>query len=337
MTKVVVTGGASFIGSHLVDALRENHDILILDNLSSGSLDNLKHAKYNLIHIDLRTVPPIELAAYLHNAEIVFHLAADHGGRGYVETQQVACSNNFAIDNNVFQACVLARVPKIIYASSGCMYPMSLQQNVDRITYLDETHGLPPYDPDGLYGLAKVAGEQTLMYMFNEYGIESTACRFFTVYGPRAKENHAIMSFIARVFIKQDPIIVWGDGLQIRNWTHVSTIVDGMLLATELSGFNTLNLGTMQRITVHEAVLRTIELANELYYNNSYHPRIEYDKTKPVGPLARIANNQLYKDLGGTEPITFMSGLRQTLQWYFENKDREYIRQNLNRLLIERT
>jgi len=127
--KITVTGGASFIGSHLVDALlAEGHQIQVLDNCSSGSWDNLPPLiAGDPEHVDLRYESPDRIATMIRNDDIVYHLAADHGGRGYVETRQVATSNNFAIDNNVFQACILANIPKIIFASSGCVYPLRYQ------------------------------------------------------------------------------------------------------------------------------------------------------------------------------------------------------------------
>lgn len=344
MRKVAVTGGASFIGSHLVEALLQRGDeVIILDNFSSGSFDNLKHlstgSSYQvcIFQPNLRVTSPIDISAMLQGVDEVYHLAADHGGRGYVETRQVACSNNFAIDNNVFQACILARVRKIIFASSGCAYPLYLQTaetNYDPIKLCEGDIRCEGYDPDGLYGFAKLVGELTLAEIYKEHGIESTSCRFFTVYGPRAKENHAIISFIARAFIKQDPWVVWGDGTQVRNWTHVRDIVQGLLLGSTLSGCQALNIGTEESITVNDAVAQTLQYANH-YYDNLYHPEIQYDLTKPTGPMVRVASSEKYKSLGGTL-TPFKDGLLETLDWYFETHDREKVAADFERLLIER-
>jgi nucleoside-diphosphate-sugar epimerase len=336
--RATITGGASFIGSHLVDGLlKQGDEAWIIDNFSSGSRENLPHSGVHTIALDLRTLPPCELAPYFTKIDVLYHLAADHGGRGYVETHQVATSNNFAIDNNVFQAAILAGVPKIIFASSGCVYPLYMQGDTDFEEYLKEEHlagdqGYTAYDPDGLYGLAKLAGELTLQRMWLENQIESVSCRFFTVYGPRAKENHAIISFIARAFIRQDPWIVWGNGDQVRNWTYVDDIVQGLLLATKLEGCQAINLGTEEMITVTEAVARVLELANQ---KEKYHPRITYDLDKPVGPLCRVASNEKYRQLGGTV-TPFLEGLQKTMDWYYTVKNRIEVDRNLERLLIER-
>jgi len=344
--KITVTGGASFIGSHLVDALlQEGHQVQVLDNMSSGSHNNLDYPTsqpLKIVPIDLRYEYPRRIATHIRSSDIVYHLAADHGGRGYVETRQVATSNNFAIDNNVFQACILANIPKIIFASSGCVYPLDYQHSNDLFPLSENSLQLPEggYQPDSLYGLAKLSAELTLQEMYKENGIESVSCRFFTVYGPRAKENHAIISFIARAFIRQDPWQVWGDGTQIRNWTHVRDIVSGLLLARDLPGCQALNIGTEEHITVRQAVFKTIDLVNArtgMYraWDKWYSPMIEWDITKPTGPMVRVASSQKYKDLGGTF-TPFDQGLEETLNWYFENHNREQVAADFDRLLIER-
>ncbi len=346
--KITVTGGASFIGSHLVDALlAEGHQVQVIDDFSSGTVDNLTpNDRLKVVEIDLRQDLTPRIATWLRTSDLVYHLAADHGGRGYVETRQVACSNNFAIDNNVLQACILADIPKVIFASSGCVYPTYLQDKGSRVLlneddldgsdrYNQDQCGClgdiqAGYDPDGLYGLAKLAAELTLHEMYKENGIESVSCRFFTVYGPRAKENHAIISFIARAFIRQDPWVVWGDGTQIRNWTHVRDIVSGLLLARDLPGCQALNIGTEEHITVRQAVFKTIDLVG-----GGYNPMITWDLTKPTGPMVRVASSSKYKELGGTF-TPFDTGLEETLNWYFDSHDRDQVAADFERLLIER-
>lgn len=341
MGKVVVTGGASFIGSHLVERLLwEGHEVAVIDNCSSGDWGNLKAVaespNLHMLGYDLLDIPEAPLCNVFCGSDVIYHLAATHGGRGFVELEQVQCSENFAIDQRVFQACLQAEVPRIVCASSGCIYPLNLQRNTLTSIYLKESDAGPPYEPDGLYGMAKLAGELTLREMSRERGIDAACCRFFTVFGPRVKENHAIGSFIARAFIRQDPWEVWGDGTQIRNWTYVDDIVDGMLLAATLPGYNAVNLGTTERVTVREAVELTIHLANEMHYGGDYRPIIKHDMTKPVGPMNRVADNNLYLSLGGKPPLGFEEGLRRTVQWYFESHDRDQVSLNLERLLVAR-
>src|SRR3989449_2116608 len=215
--KVLVTGGGSFIGSHLLDALiQRGARVRVVDDLSSGRLDNIHHhlnnGRVEFVKADLKELGASEKA--VAGMSVVFHLAADHGGRGYVELHQAACATNLLLDANIFRASHLAGVDKVVYASSGCVYPNHLQTNPDEILYLTEDMVGPPYDADNMYGWAKLMGEMTLRSYYKDWGMKSASCRYFTVYGERGKEDHAVMAMIARAFVKADPFIVWGTGEQ---------------------------------------------------------------------------------------------------------------------------
>ncbi len=332
--KVLITGGASFIGSHLTDALVDKGaDIRIVDNLSSGKIDNIaSHIKQKTVEFikgDLLDTAVAKRAT--KNIDIVFHLACDHGGRGYVNLHQAACSTNFALDGIVFLAAIKAGVEKIVFASSGCVYPNFLQNDSKKIIYLTEDKIGPPYDPDNLYGKAKLMAELTLKAYHAEWGIKTASCRYFTVYGPRGKENHAVIAMIARAFIKQDPFAVWGDGQQVRNWTYVDDIIRGTISAAEkIDDGTAVNLGTMERIHVIEAV-------SEVLRYTKHHAKIEFQKNMPVGPINRVADNRLAKKLLEWEPkVKFFDGLHRTIDWYFATKDRGEIEETVRHRLTER-
>ena len=333
-TRVLVTGGASFIGSHLVDALIDRGATLrVVDNLSSGRLDNIRR------HVDSGAVEFREgnlldqavTEAAVEGIDLVFHLAADHGGRGYVDLHQVACATNLVLDGMLFTACRAAGVGKVVYASSGCVYPNHLQTDPGQILYLTEDMVGPPYDADNLYGWAKLMAEMTLRAYTEETGMKTANCRYFTVYGERGHENHAVIAMIARAFIKQDPYVVWGTGEQIRNWTHVDDIVSGTLLAAEkIDDGSAVNLGTMERT-------RVIDAAREVLRYTGHQAGIELHPEMPTGPLNRVADNSLAKMLLGWEPkVAFMDGLRRTADWYFREKDRAAVAASLAERLTER-
>ena len=332
--RVLVTGGASFIGSHLVDALvARGARVRVVDNLTSGKLANLK-VHLEAKRIELLTADLLEPGAAqqaVEGMETVFHLAADHGGRGYVDLHQAACATNLALDGLVFRAAHLAGVEKVVYASSGCVYQNFLQTNPREVVYLTEDKAGPPYDADGMYGWAKLMGELTLSAYAKDWSMKSASCRYFTVYGERGHENHAVIAMIARAFVKQDPFIVWGTGEQIRNWTHVSDIVRGTVLAAErIDDGSAVNLGTMERTRVIDAVREVLRLSG-------HSARIEFRPDMPTGPLNRVADNSLAKRLLGWEPqVRFMDGLHRTLDWYFATKDRKQVEELLDGLLTER-
>ncbi|MDR4492882.1 MAG: NAD-dependent epimerase/dehydratase family protein [Nitrospirales bacterium] len=332
--KILVTGGASFIGSHLVQALvGRGAFVRVVDNLSSGKLSNLAHelsaGAIEFIEGDLREQ---EVARHaVEGMEYVFHLAADHGGRGYLETHQAACAGNLALDGLVFLACREAGVEKVVYASSGCVYPNFRQKHPKELVYLKEDMVGPPYDADNIYGYAKLMGELTLQIYSQAREMKAVSCRYFTAYGERCKEDHAIMAMIARAFVRQDPFEMWGTGEQIRNWTYVADIVQGTILAAEkINDGRGINLGTMERT-------RVIEAAQEVQRYMGYSPQIERLPNMPTGPYNRVADNTLAKHLLGWEPqVRFLEGLHRTIDWYVANHQRNEIATGLESLLNER-
>jgi len=331
---VLVTGGASFIGSHLVDALVERGAwVRVVDNLSSGVLDNIKeHVDAQRIEFhqgDLRDLGVARRA--MEEVDVVFHLAADHGGRGYVDLHQAECSTNLILDGAVFMAAHEARVKKVVYASSGCVYPNYLQNDPNQVLYLNEDLVRPPYDADNTYGWSKLMGEITLKAYYDQYGMKSVSCRYFTVYGPRGKENHAVMAMIARAFIKEDPFVVWGTGQQTRNWTHVSDIVDGTVLAAEkVDDATPINLGTMERI-------RVVDAAQEVLHYVGHNVTLEFHPDMPTGPYNRVADNaRAQARLGWRPKISFLEGLHRTIDWYFANKSCQQVKVSLSNMLTER-
>jgi nucleoside-diphosphate-sugar epimerase len=331
---VLVTGGCSFIGSHLVDALvRRGASVNVVDDLTSGRVENIeghiKNGQVKFTKADLRDPGVAEKA--VNDVSIVFHLAADHGGRGYVELHQAPCATNLMLDGTIFRACHRAGVEKVVYASSGCVYPNGLQTDPTEIVYLTEDKVGPPYDADNMYGWAKLMAEMTLRAYYKDWGMKSASCRYFTVYGPRGVENHAVIAMIARAYTGQDPFVVWGNGQQIRNWTYVDDIVEGTILAGErIEDGTAVNLGTMERI-------RVIDAAHEILKVMRRDPQIELHPEMPTGPMNRVAQNSLAKQLLGWEPkVAFKEGLHRTIDWYASSHSEKEAVVALEKLLIER-
>ena len=339
---VLVTGGASFIGSHLVDALikREAKYIRIVDNLSSGKLSNIdKHLRSGPVHFILGDLSVEEdlRDAFRGEIDIVFHLAADHGGRGYVDLHQVACAKNLGLDSLFFAECAEKKVEKVIYASSACIYPGYKQSDITKEIYLKEIDDgrEKGYQADNLYGWAKLMAEMTLKAYYEEQGMKSASLRFFTVYGNRGVENHAIISMIAKSFIRQNPFEIWGTGTAIRNWTHVTDIVEGMVLAAEkIDNARAINLGTDERIRVVDAAGIVVDYVQEKYYPD-YIPEFLFLPDMPVGPVNRTADFSLAQKLLGWEPkVKFSEGVKTTIDWYFKNKEESKVRKIFEKKLL---
>lgn len=332
--RVLVTGGASFIGSHLVDGLlARGAQVRVVDDLTSGHFEHIRsHVESSRVEwteADLRA--PGVAARAVTGIDVVFHLAADHGGRGYVDLHQAGPASNLFLDGLIFWEALRARVDKVVFASSGCVYPNHLQSDPDQEIYLTEDLVRQPYDADNMYGWAKLMGELTLRAYHQEHGLKAASCRYFTVYGPRGVENHAVIAMIARAFVGQDPFEVWGDGTQVRNWTYIDDIVRGTILAGELIDDGTaVNLGTMERVRVADAARMVLDCAGR-------QASIKFRPEMPTGPLNRVADNSLARKLLHWEPeVLFRDGVKRTLDWYFATKDRAEVAGDLDRRLTER-
>ena len=332
--RVLVTGGASFIGSHLVEALiKRGASVRAIDNLSTGKRAHLeRHVRSgNMEFEEGDLLDPSVAARSVAGVSHIFHLAADHGGRGYVDLHNVECSTNLVLDGQLFREAVKARAEKIIFASSGCVYPNYIQQDPKNELYLTENLVGPPYDSDNMYGWAKLMGELTLKHYAERGLLNAASCRYFTVYGPRGKEDHAVIAMIARAFIGQTPFEVWGTGEQIRNWTYIDDIVEGTLRAGELINDGTaVNLGTMERIRVADAAQMILRaMGRDL--------PLKFLPDMPTGPYNRVADNRLARGLLDWEPhVLFRDGIRKTIEWYVQDRDCDEVRQKLDRILTER-
>lgn len=331
---VLVTGGCSFIGSHLVEGLvARGANVHVVDDLSSGVRENIDQAmesgRVSFEEADL--LDPQTAARAVADMNVVFHLAATHGGRGYIDTHQAACSTNLALDSIVIREAQRAGVEQLTFASSGCVYPTSLQSNPKETVYLTEDLVKPPYEADDLYGWAKLMAELSLRAYHKETGFKCASVRYFTAYGERCPANHAVIAMIGRAFLEQNPYIVWGTGEQIRNWTYVSDIVEGTIRAAEhIEDGTAINLGTMERTSVIQAARMILERCN-------HDAQIQPDPSKPTGPYNRVADNSLARRLMDWAPeVTFSDGLDRTIKWYFETHDRDVLAADFEASLTER-
>lgn len=173
--------------------------------------------------------------------------------------------------------------------------------------------------------------EMTLEIYFKDWGMKSPSCRYFTVYRRLEHEDQSVLAMIARALIMQDPFVVWGNGVQLRNWTHVRDIVSRMILTPEKIDDDTaVNLRKAERTRVLDAVPEVLRYAG-------HKARIELQSEIPTGPKNQVADNSVARGLLGWEPRgMFMDGLRTTIDWYFSTKDRDKARQIVERTLSYR-
>jgi nucleoside-diphosphate-sugar epimerase len=333
--RVTLLGGASLIGTHLADALvqRNVRHLEIVDDFSSGKLSNVEHLEKEGVRIYIRDLRNYHEAVYAAlNQDIVFHLAAQHGGRGYVASHKTELYDNLSLDTTIFRACADVGVEKVIFSSSACAYPIDLQTNSEDVVYLSED--MIDYNDmrqaDGAYGTEKLVGEQILDAYIERGRFQGCSTRSFTVYGPLMNESHAIAAMIAKTMIRQDPFEVWGDGYQIRNWTYVEDNVQGAILAAENLDRGAINIGIEDRLTPSNALF-------EIWEYMGWQPKtVNKLLDKPVGPRNRVADSAKLKALGWTPKYSFREGLEKTINWYTSTHSVEELMETLDRKLTER-
>jgi nucleoside-diphosphate-sugar epimerase len=334
--KVFVTGGTGFIGHALIEKLILNGAITTIgDNLSTGSLSNilrvwkrmnLRYRKtswgyqaednHKLIYVDFQEFNNTIKA--MKNHEIVFHLAANIGGRGYIDTHPADCCEGFSVNQNVIKAAHLVGVERVQFASSACVYPEDLQKQYNSKYLLKENDAFKNNwgNADKEYGWAKLMGEVMLKAYCTQYGLKGASTRYVTAYGPWENDTHAIMMLIRRAIDRKDPYLIWGSGKQDRDFTYVDDIVSGTMAACQyITNGDAVNLGTSKRYTMIESV-------NLIFDILGWKPnKIICDKTKPEGVKTRALDIKKAKKILNWKPkYSFRDGLVKTIEWFIKER-----------------
>jgi nucleoside-diphosphate-sugar epimerase len=304
---VVVTGGAGFIGSHVVERLlAEGASVRVVDNLSTGKRANLDGFTGDLtLHAvsftDLDAIRPI-----FDGAELVYHIGALPSVPRSVANPLESNHHNIDGTLNVLVAARDAGVGRVVYAASSSAYG-----DVD-VDYKVETITPGPLSP---YGVAKLAGEYYCHAFTASYGLETVCTRFFNVFGPRQDPNShyaAVIPKFTRLLLGGQPPTIYGDGTQSRDFTYIDNVIHGLMLAgdaPEASG-HTVNLATAGRITLIELV----DALNELLGTNLAPVFLA---PRPGDIQHSRADVTKAKQLLGYEPqVAFADGLARTVRWY---------------------
>jgi nucleoside-diphosphate-sugar epimerase len=303
----LVTGGAGFIGSNIVDELvRRGQQVVVLDDLSSGKEENLAAVRDKIkLHIGSIT----DLAALQSacaGADYVIHLAArtsvPRSVANPIETNHVNIDGTL----NVLVAARDAKVRRLVFAASSSAY--------------GETPELPkresmPSAPISPYGVTKLAGELYAQVFGRAYGLENTSLRYFNVFGPRqdpTSQYSGVLSRFMLAVIRGESPVVYGDGEQSRDFTYIANVVDVTLRACEAHGSSgmVINGGTGARITLNE-VLNLLEKITGKKIKAKYDPPRTGDIKDSQADISRA------RDLLGYRPIVdFEQGLKLTWDWY---------------------
>jgi len=314
--KVLVTGGAGFIGSHLVEKLvKRNARVSILDNLQNGKEVNLISVKKEVILINGNCQDPEDALSACKNQDIVMNLAAKVGGIEYNRTHQATMMrHNLLIGTNMIEAARKADVERFLVVSSACVYPRNCSVPTP------ESEGLldEPEPTNRGYGWAKRMSELLGKYYNEEFGIKVGIVRPYNCYGPRdhfdPEYSHVIAALIKRVFDRENPIRVWGTGRQTRAFLYVEDFVEGLILTIERYPVaDPVNIGTDEEVTIAQLIRKIIKISG-------VKTKTEFDISKPDGsPRRNSDNKKAKKKIGFQAKVSLDEGLRRTIEWYIGN------------------
>lgn len=303
--KIVVVGGAGFIGSHLVDALVKNrHHVAVVDNLSSGQKKHI-NPKAVFYKADITNFTRMEVIMKKERPAALFHLAAQINVRTSVEDPIFDADINIMSSLNLICLAHKYRVKKFIFSSSGgAIYG----ETDDRPT--GENHPERPLSP---YGIGKLTIDKYLDYFYHVHGLKYTALRYANVYGPRqnyAGEAGVVAIFINKMLGGEQPIIN-GDGTQTRDYVFVDDIVRANVLALRnLGGVGAYNVGTGVETSVNE-------LFNRINGHFDNQCKRKYGPGKPgEQKTSSLSAEKIGRDLGWRAQIQLDEGIRRTVEWF---------------------
>ena len=318
-SNVLVTGGAGFIGSHLVDRLlRDGHTVTVLDNFDhfydpgrkwANVAPHLIHPRYTLVQGDLRE--PALLRERLTTYDVVVHLAAKAGVRPSIADPVSYQEVNVGGTQHLLELCRERGIEQFVFASSSSVYGVNRQ-----VPWQERDHVLLPISP---YASTKISGELLGHAYSHLFGIRFLALRFFTVYGPRQRPDLAIHKF-ARLMLSGEPLPFYGDGSTQRDYTYVDDIVNGIVAAMNYraSAYEVINLGNDRTVSLREL---TAALAEVL----GVRPKLARMPDQPGDVPVTWAGIEKARDLLGYAPRTTLTeGLRRFASWLrFEELPRD--------------
>ncbi|MFQ5411836.1 MAG: SDR family oxidoreductase [Phycisphaerae bacterium] len=308
--EALVTGGAGFIGSHLVHGLLEQgHGVRVLDNFSTGRRENIEAARDRIELMEGDIADPSTCRSACDGVEAVFHQAASPSVPKSIDNPAASHRSNLEGTFNMLLAARDARIRRFIYAASSSAYGESEQ--LPKI----ETMAPSPLSP---YAVQKLAGEHYCRVFAECYGLQTLSIRYFNVFGPRQDPNSqyaaAIPAFVTAILSDRPPTI-YGDGEQTRDFTYIDNVVAANLLAAEATQTKgeVINVACGEHVTVNAIIRRINEILGK-------DVRPDYVDPRPGDIKHSWADIGLARKLIGFQPVCgFAEGLRHAIDWYSES------------------
>jgi UDP-glucose 4-epimerase len=301
MAKILVTGGAGFIGINLLEELLPDHNLVVVDNLSTGKgssiLNDVHFYRMNILEEEFDKVVAKE------KPDFIVHLAAQ------INVPESFASPVFDLESNilgtlkVLEAAKRAEVQKIIYPSSAAVY------GSPQFLPITEEH---PVAPMSFYGISKHTPEHYLQTYFHCYGLDYTVLRFANVYGPRQESEGegGVIAIFTDNLLKNKPLVIFGDGEQTRDFVFVKDVARAITRSFSTGGHQIFNIGSGKKVSVNQ-LFQQIKSLTKSNVNPQYFPARPGDIRDSIFDI-----NKARKYLGWEPQITLEQGLRLTMDWF---------------------
>ncbi|OLA96533.1 MAG: epimerase [Verrucomicrobia bacterium 13_2_20CM_55_10] len=312
--RVLVTGGAGFIGSHLVEKLlASGHEVVILDDFNDFYDPQTKHANVaglardvTVYHVDLRDTESVRNLFHREKVDAIAHLAARAGVRPSIQQPRLYYDTNVTGTLHLLEAARVTGVERFVFASSSSVYGAS-----KRIPFSEDEHLTQTFSP---YAATKIAGEFLCSTYSHLYNLRVVALRYFTVYGPRQRPDLAIHQFTRRIYAGQ-PIDQFGDGSTRRDYTYIDDVIQGTMAALQYEGslFDIFNLGENDTIQLKD-LIAAIEKALGKKAKINQLPEQPGDMPLTCADISKARKLLAYK------PTTRLSdGLPRFIEWFLRS------------------
>ena len=323
--KIVVCGGGGFIGGHLVaDLLRQGHSDIRSVDLKPLDEWHQCFPEVENLQLDLRDKSACDGA--LEGAGVVYNLAADMGGMGFIENNKCLCMLSVLINTHLCMAAKASRVERYFYASSACVYNADKQRD-PRVTALKEQDAYPAMPEDG-YGWEKLFSERMCRHFREDFGLQTRVARYHNVYGPhgtfeggREKAPAAICRKVIHAKLSgEHSIEIWGDGNQTRSFMYITDCLKGTQMLTASDFVEPINIGSSELVSINQLV----DIVEQI---GGMKLERRYNLTAPKGVNGRNSDNALIRKVFDWEPDTRLKdGLEKTYRWIYDQVAGRYVK-----------
>ncbi|MGZ7118724.1 MAG: SDR family oxidoreductase [Methanobacterium sp.] len=301
--KVIVTGGLGFIGSHIVERLHHNNEILIIDDESTGKKENIRNMDFSKIDTTLGSITSVNLDEIFEGCDYVFHLAAQTSVPKSVDDPFTTNEININGTLKVLEASKNTGIKKVVFSSSSAVYGETKSVPISENT---------PINPISPYAISKISGELYCKAYNELYGLSTISLRYFNVFGPKQDPNSqyaAVIPIFINKILKNERPVIYGDGEQTRDFISVKNVVDANILAAESKETGAFNIGLGKSTSINELfeIIRNIT-------GKDIQPKHEKERQGDIKhSVADISKANLIEF---NPDVDFKHDLKQTINWF---------------------